>query len=200
MNFSYQFQQSLFSLVIQINHDHEEMSYGNQFFYGYWWAQRRSRNGSPQIRTEWNSITLFDRLSVIASQYLSKGRLVLIDGSIQSRKYSGKDGIERIAYDTMVVKWKCWIAIMKRLQWAVMVILQLNRIIRHYLQQALRFRVQNLQQHSSMISMTISRFRGKQQKFKFKYLTLALELGAGIGSSHNKNVNLLHSKQYKKFI
>lgn len=89
---------------------------------------------------------------------------------------------------------------MKLLQWAVMVILQLNRIIRHYLQQALRFRVQNLQQHSSMISMTISRFRGKQQKFKFKYLTLALELFAGIGSSHNKNVNLLHSKQYKKFI
>lgn len=69
---------------------------------------------------------------------------------------------------------------MKRLHWAVMVILQLNRIIRHYLQQALRFRVQNLQQHSSMISMIISRFRGKQQKFKFKYLTLALELGAGL--------------------
>lgn len=89
---------------------------------------------------------------------------------------------------------------MKRLHWAGKVILQLNRIIRHYLQQALRFRVQNLQQHNSMISMTISRFRGKQQKFKFKYLTLALELGAGIGSSHNKNVNLLHSKQYKKFI
>ena len=49
-------------------------------------------------------VTLFDSLSVIASQYLSKDSLVFIDGRIQSRKYSGKDGIERIAYDTMVVK------------------------------------------------------------------------------------------------
>ncbi len=81
-----------------------------------------------------------------------------------------------------------------------MVILHLQQLIRHHLHRVLRFSVQNLQRHSSMILMTIYYLRGKQQKFKSKYLTLALELGAGIGSSHNKNVNLLHSKQYKKFI
>lgn len=32
MHLSYQFLQSFFSLTLQINHDHEEMSYGNQFF------------------------------------------------------------------------------------------------------------------------------------------------------------------------
>ena len=61
--------------------------------------QWRDRNGERQTRTEWHSITLFGKLGEIASQYLSKGSLVFIEGRIQSRKYSGKDGIERIAYD-----------------------------------------------------------------------------------------------------
>ncbi|MFD1246130.1 single-stranded DNA-binding protein, partial [Paralysiella testudinis] len=35
----------------------------------------------------------------IAGQYLRKGGLVYIDGRIQSRKYTGKDGVERTAYE-----------------------------------------------------------------------------------------------------
>ena len=61
--------------------------------------QWRDHKGERQTRTEWHSITLFGKLGEIASQYLSKGSLVFIEGRIQSRKYSGKDGIERIAYD-----------------------------------------------------------------------------------------------------
>ena len=61
--------------------------------------QWRDRNGERQTRTEWHNITLFGKLGEIASQYLSKGSLIFIEGRIQSRKYSGKDGIERIAYD-----------------------------------------------------------------------------------------------------
>ena len=61
--------------------------------------QWRDHKGERQTRTEWHSITLFGKLGEIASQYLSKGSQVFIEGRIQSRKYSGKDGIERIAYD-----------------------------------------------------------------------------------------------------
>ena len=61
--------------------------------------QWRDRNGERQTRTEWHNITLFGKLGEIASQYLRKGSQVFIEGKIQSRKYTGKDGIERMAYD-----------------------------------------------------------------------------------------------------
>ncbi|MDF7676682.1 single-stranded DNA-binding protein [Neisseriaceae bacterium ESL0693] len=61
--------------------------------------QWRDRNGERQTRTEWHNITLFGKLGEIASQYLRKGSQVFIEGRIQSRKYNGKDGVERIAYD-----------------------------------------------------------------------------------------------------
>ena len=61
--------------------------------------QWRDRNGERQTRTEWHNVTLYGKLGEIANQYLRKGSQVFIEGRIQSRKYSGKDGIERIAYD-----------------------------------------------------------------------------------------------------
>lgn len=61
--------------------------------------QWRDRNGERQSRTEWHNITLFGKLGEIAGQYLKKGSQVFIEGRIQSRKYTGKDGVERIAYD-----------------------------------------------------------------------------------------------------
>lgn len=57
------------------------------------------RNGQRQERTEWHNITLYRKLAEIAGQYLRKGSQVYIEGRIQSRKYQGKDGIERTAYD-----------------------------------------------------------------------------------------------------
>lgn len=61
------------------------------------WNDRNS--GQRQERTEWHNITLYRRLAEIAGQYLKKGSQVYIEGRIQSRKYTGKDGIERTAYD-----------------------------------------------------------------------------------------------------
>ncbi|KES10695.1 Single-stranded DNA-binding protein [Snodgrassella alvi SCGC AB-598-O02] len=61
--------------------------------------QWRDRNGERQTRTEWHNVTLYGKLGEIANQYLRKGSQVFIEGRIQSRKYNGKDGIERIAYD-----------------------------------------------------------------------------------------------------
>ena len=61
--------------------------------------QWRDRNGERQTRTEWHNVSLYGKLGEIASQYLRKGSQVFIEGKIQSRKYTGKDGIERMAYD-----------------------------------------------------------------------------------------------------
>lgn len=61
------------------------------------WTDRNT--GQRQERTEWHNITMYRRLAEIAGQYLRKGSQVYIEGKIQSRKYTGKDGVERTAYD-----------------------------------------------------------------------------------------------------
>ena len=58
----------------------------------------KDSNGQKQERTEWHNITMYRRLAEIAGQYLTKGSQVYLEGKIQSRKYQGKDGIERTAY------------------------------------------------------------------------------------------------------
>ena len=66
----------------------------------------KDRNGQRQERTEWHNISMFGRLAEIAGQYLKKGSKVYIEGRIQSRKYPGKDGIERTAYDIVANEMK----------------------------------------------------------------------------------------------
>lgn len=68
------------------------------------WNDRQS--GQRQERTEWHNITMYRRLAEIAGQYLKKGGLVYLEGRIQSRKYTGKDGIERTAYDIIASEMK----------------------------------------------------------------------------------------------
>ena len=61
--------------------------------------QWRDRNGKRQTRTEWHNVSLYGKLGEIANQYLRKGSQVFVEGKIQSRKYTDKDGIERMAYN-----------------------------------------------------------------------------------------------------
>ena len=49
---------------------------------------------------------LLPKLAEIAAQYLKKGSLVYLEGKIQSRKYTGKDGIERTAYEIVCSEMK----------------------------------------------------------------------------------------------
>lgn len=64
------------------------------------------RNGQRQERTEWHNITMYRRLAEIAGQYLKKGSQVYLEGKIQSRKYTDKNGVERTAYDIIVNEMK----------------------------------------------------------------------------------------------
>lgn len=53
--------------------------------------------GEKKESTEWSRVSLFGRLAEIAQQYLRKGSQVYIEGKLQTRKYTDKDGIERYA-------------------------------------------------------------------------------------------------------
>jgi single-strand DNA-binding protein len=59
----------------------------------------KNKAGDVEKRTEWHSIVAFGRLAEAFGQYLTKGRLCYIEGTIRSGKYEDKEGIERKSYD-----------------------------------------------------------------------------------------------------
>jgi len=64
------------------------------------WKDRES--GERREKTEWHRIVIFnDRLADVAEQYLRKGSKVYLEGQLQTRKWTGNDGIEK--YTTEVV-------------------------------------------------------------------------------------------------
>ena len=68
--------------------------------------QWKDKSGAKQEKTEWHNITMYRRLAEIAGDYLRKGQEVYIEGKIQSRKYTGKDGVERTAYEIIASEMK----------------------------------------------------------------------------------------------
>jgi single-strand DNA-binding protein len=59
----------------------------------------KDKAGNAQERTEWHSIVAFGKLAEICGQYLTKGRLCYVEGSIRSGKYEDREGNERKSYD-----------------------------------------------------------------------------------------------------
>src|SRR5437588_12005230 len=57
------------------------------------WNDKSS--GERQERTEWHNVVVWDRLAEICNQYLTKGRLVYIEGSLQTREWDDQEGHKR---------------------------------------------------------------------------------------------------------
>ena len=55
----------------------------------------KDKNGQRQDKTEFHNVVLWGRLAEIAGQYLTKGQEAFIEGRMETRKYTGKDGVER---------------------------------------------------------------------------------------------------------
>jgi single-strand DNA-binding protein len=63
----------------------------------YW----KDRDGQRQERTEWHSVQVWGRDAEHCERFLSKGRLVYVEGRLQTREYTPQDGIKR--YKTEIV-------------------------------------------------------------------------------------------------
>ena len=57
------------------------------------WKDKAS--GEKREATEWHKVGFFGKLAEIAGQYLRKGSQVYIEGSLRTRKWTDKDGVER---------------------------------------------------------------------------------------------------------
>ncbi len=59
------------------------------------------KNGQKQERTEWHRIVAWGKLGEICGQYLSKGREAFVEGRLQTREWTDKEGHKR--YTTEIV-------------------------------------------------------------------------------------------------
>lgn len=63
---------------------------------------RDKSSGERKEKTEWHRVVIFNEaLAKVAEQYLKKGSTVYIEGQLQTRKWTDKDGAEK--YSTEVV-------------------------------------------------------------------------------------------------
>jgi single-strand DNA-binding protein len=63
--------------------------------------QWKDKGGNKQEKTEWHRVVLFGRTAEVAAEYCKKGKQVYIEGRLQTRKYTDKDGAEK--YSTEIV-------------------------------------------------------------------------------------------------
>ncbi len=63
--------------------------------------QWKDKEGGKIQKTEWHRIVTFKKLAEICGSYLAKGRLVYIEGRLQTRSWDDKDGNKR--YTTEIV-------------------------------------------------------------------------------------------------
>ncbi|KQC07463.1 MAG: single-stranded DNA-binding protein [Smithella sp. SDB] len=63
--------------------------------------QWKDKNGEKVQRTEWHQIVTYRKLAEICGNYLVKGKLVFIEGRIQTRSWEDKEGIKR--YTTEII-------------------------------------------------------------------------------------------------
>ncbi|RAI56030.1 single-stranded DNA-binding protein [Roseicella frigidaeris] len=69
------------------------------------WNDRAS--GERKEKTQWHRVAIFnERLGEIAEKYLRKGSKVYLEGALESRKYTDKDGQEREITEVVISRFK----------------------------------------------------------------------------------------------
>jgi len=68
------------------------------------WKDRTS--GERQEKTEWHRVTFYRRLAEIAGEYLKKGSQVYIEGRLETRKWTDKEGKDRYTTEVIAAEMK----------------------------------------------------------------------------------------------
>jgi single-strand DNA-binding protein len=68
----------------------------------------RDRNtGERKEKTEWHRVVIFNEsLAKVAEQYLKKGSTIYVEGQLQTRKYTDKDGVEKISTEVVLQNYR----------------------------------------------------------------------------------------------
>ena len=63
--------------------------------------QRKDKSGERVKTTEWHRIVTFGKLAEICGKYLTKGKLVVVEGRIRTQSWDDKEGNKR--YTTEII-------------------------------------------------------------------------------------------------
>lgn len=64
-------------------------------------TERYSKNGETVEKTEWHKVVVFGKLAAFASNYITSGKQVFVEGRLHSHNYTDKDGVNRISTEIM---------------------------------------------------------------------------------------------------
>ncbi|RPI47990.1 MAG: single-stranded DNA-binding protein [Betaproteobacteria bacterium] len=68
------------------------------------WKDRST--GDRQEKTEWHRVTFYRRLAEIAGEYLKKGSQVYVEGRLETRKWTDKEGKDRYTTEIIATEMK----------------------------------------------------------------------------------------------
>ena len=68
----------------------------------------RDRNtGERKEKTEWHRVVIFNEaLAKVAEQFLKKGSTIYVEGQLQTRKYTDKDGVEKFSTEVVLQNYR----------------------------------------------------------------------------------------------
>lgn len=61
----------------------------------------KDKNSEKQEKTEWHRVVFYRKLAEIAGEYLKKGGSVYVEGRLETRQWTDKNGVER--YTTEII-------------------------------------------------------------------------------------------------
>src|SRR6516225_2897870 len=62
------------------------------------------RAGDKQRRTQWHRIVVWKRLAEVAGEFLTSGKQVFVEGSLRSRKWEDRQGIQRTTFEVVATR------------------------------------------------------------------------------------------------
>ncbi len=69
--------------------------------------------GEYKDKTEWHRVVVFnENISNIVEKYVKKGNKVYVEGALQSRKYTGSDGVEKNITEIVITRFKGEVSIL----------------------------------------------------------------------------------------
>lgn len=66
----------------------------------------KDKSGGKQEKTEWHRVTFYRKLAEIACEYLKKGSSVYVEGRLETRKWTDKNGIDRYTTEIIATEMK----------------------------------------------------------------------------------------------